>query len=313
MTIIPVPSQSGILTALRSFLLAILPNGNAIFTGSVSGNQLTVATVSQGTINLGDAVLGENIAPGTTVLAFGTGFGGVGTYTLNLTQTSATGSPLTMTTGVEIITAQQNRVPEPEGEDFIVMTPLMHERIETNTDSYADVAFTASIAGTTLTISAMQFGTIMVGQTVFGTNVSAGTRITALGSGTGGVGTYTVNNAQTVGSEVMASGQQNLLMPVKVTVQLDIHGPNGADFTQTISTLFRDDVGVTLLAASGLDIAPLYADDARQIPFVNAEQAYEWRWTIDAVLQANQVVTLPQDFADQVNVTLLPVEVTYPL
>ena len=62
---------------------------------------------------------------------------------------------------------------------------------------------TGSISGTTLTVSAVAAGTIAVGQSVGG--ASAGTYITALGTGTGGTGTYTVNNSQTV-----ASGTLNL-------------------------------------------------------------------------------------------------------
>jgi hypothetical protein len=56
---------------------------------------------------------------------------------------------------------------------------------------------TGSITGTTLTVSALGSGTLAIGQLVTGTGVSANTTITALGTGTGGVGTYTVNNAQT--------------------------------------------------------------------------------------------------------------------
>jgi hypothetical protein len=71
----------------------------------------------------------------------------------------------------------------------------------------AGSAFTASISGTTLTVTAVASGTIIVGQTVSNTgstSVSAGTKITALGTGSGGTGTYTINNSQTVASEAMA-------------------------------------------------------------------------------------------------------------
>lgn len=64
-----------------------------------------------------------------------------------------------------------------------------------------DAAFTGSIAGNTLTVSAVTTGTIQIGQEITGTGVAAGTVITALGTGTGGTGTYTVNNSQTVASE----------------------------------------------------------------------------------------------------------------
>jgi len=62
-----------------------------------------------------------------------------------------------------------------------------------------EVSFTAYIAGTTMTVTAAT-GTIRVGQVFSGTGVQAGTTITALGSGTGGAGTYTVSISQTVGS-----------------------------------------------------------------------------------------------------------------
>ena len=71
--------------------------------------------------------------------------------------------------------------------------------------------FTASIAGTTLTVSAVASGTLAVGQLVTGSGVSASppgslaTYITALGTGTGGVGTYTVGVSQTVSSTAMIS------------------------------------------------------------------------------------------------------------
>jgi hypothetical protein len=65
--------------------------------------------------------------------------------------------------------------------------------------------FTASTSGTVLTVSAVASGTIQVGQSISGVGVSAGTIITALGTGTGGAGTYTINNSQTVTSVMMTA------------------------------------------------------------------------------------------------------------
>jgi hypothetical protein len=62
---------------------------------------------------------------------------------------------------------------------------------------------TGAISGTTLTVSAVAAGVIEVGATVIGPGVTAGTVITALGTGTGGTGTYTVNNSQTVASATL--------------------------------------------------------------------------------------------------------------
>jgi hypothetical protein len=69
----------------------------------------------------------------------------------------------------------------------------------------ATVSFTGSISGTTLTAGAPTLGTIAVGQTYLGTGVTPGTYITALGTGTGGAGTYTVNFSQTVASTTMTN------------------------------------------------------------------------------------------------------------
>ena len=59
---------------------------------------------------------------------------------------------------------------------------------------------TASITSTTMTVTAVASGTIAVGDLVFGSGLQAYTRVTAFGTGTGGVGTYTVSVSQTVSS-----------------------------------------------------------------------------------------------------------------
>lgn len=67
--------------------------------------------------------------------------------------------------------------------------------------------FTGSVSGDTLTVSAMLFGEIKVGQMLSADGVTAGTRISALGTGSGGVGTYTVSQSQTIASSAMAALQ----------------------------------------------------------------------------------------------------------
>ena len=69
---------------------------------------------------------------------------------------------------------------------------------------------TGSIAGTTLTVTALASGALSVGQTVSGTGVSAGTAITSLGTGRGGngtaaLGTYIVNLSQTAASVTLTT------------------------------------------------------------------------------------------------------------
>jgi len=62
----------------------------------------------------------------------------------------------------------------------------------------------------TLTVTAVGSGTVSVGQTVTGAGVTAGTAVTALGTGTGLAGTYFVNLTQTVTSEALVLVASNL-------------------------------------------------------------------------------------------------------
>ena len=66
--------------------------------------------------------------------------------------------------------------------------------------------FTASITGTTMTVTAVASGTIKVGVRILGSGVSLNTTITAFVSGTsGGVGVYTVSTSQTVSTTTITS------------------------------------------------------------------------------------------------------------
>jgi hypothetical protein len=79
-----------------------------------------------------------------------------------------------------------------------------------NTAPWYVTRFTASISGDTLTVTAIDptSSPLAIGQIVLATGVAAGTYITALGTGTGGVGTYTVGVSQTVTSRTMTGKNQ---------------------------------------------------------------------------------------------------------
>ena len=63
-----------------------------------------------------------------------------------------------------------------------------------------------------MTVSAISSGTLAVGQNVLDASgaVVAGTSIIALGTGTGGTGTYTLSNSLTVATETMQTVAANL-------------------------------------------------------------------------------------------------------
>ena len=218
---------------------------------------------------------------------------------------------LSILPGVEVVQGQDNLVAEPTGADFVVMTPLMNKRLSTNVDTYQDVSFTGSITGTVMAVAAMAFGVLAVGQTIFGVGVTANTTITALGTGTGGVGTYTIAPSQTVASKKLSSGGEYFLQPTKITIQIDVHGPNSSENAQTISTLFRDDYAVQFFKTSGFDVVPMFADDPKQLPFSNENAQVENRWVIDAVMQSNQIIRAPKQFADELDIAITDVDAEY--
>jgi len=69
----------------------------------------------------------------------------------------------------------------------------------------ATAVFTGSTNATTLTVTSVSSGTLAVGQSLYGVGILPETVITALGSGTGGTGTYTINRSQTVASGSLSS------------------------------------------------------------------------------------------------------------
>lgn len=115
----------------------------ATFEGTISGTTLTVSLMKTGTIAAGQQLFGLGISAETVITALGTGTGGVGTYTLNISHTIPTLQELNSATAGAIVTG--------------------------------------SISGTTLTVTAVSSGTLYPGQTIQGTGITAGTIITALG------------------------------------------------------------------------------------------------------------------------------------
>lgn len=223
---------------------------------------------------------------------------------------------------ISVLAAQQNRVPEPSGADFVILTPVRRPRIETNIDSYADAKFTGSISGTTMAITYVypQFsGQITAGSTIFGVGVASGTVVTMPLGGSGGLGTYTITPPQSVGSTTLSAGIESIEQPTEMVIQIDAHSANvldSGDMIQTISTLARDEFATSFFAE--LDpplnsVVPLHCDDPAQRPFYNtAENTWETRWVVDFHLQANPVISVPTEFADTVAVELVDVDVVFP-
>lgn len=99
-----------------------------------------------------------------------------------------------------------------------------------------------------------------------------------------------------------ATDQAEINGPKRIDIQLDFYGDRANDFCSIVKSSLRSAWGYDQFPKN---IKPLYTSDALQGPLITGEQQFENRWTITVSLQYNPVVTLPQQFADQLSVTTI--------
>jgi hypothetical protein len=133
-----------------------------------AGTVLTVSAVRNGRLRVGDVLTGTGVTANTTITAFVTGTGGVGTYTVDISQDD---NPA----GGAISTVATNGV---TGFTAASAAPL-------NT-----TAATCTVAASTgvLTLGTVTNGPVQVGDNVTGTGVPANLFVTAILTGTGTTG-----------------------------------------------------------------------------------------------------------------------------
>ena len=87
-------------------------------------------------------------------------------------------------------------------------------QLELSSNSNVTSVFTGSISGTTLTVTGMASGAVTVGDRISDASIEPNTVITALGTGNGGQGTYTVSISQTAPSQTLrtVTKTRNLLL-----------------------------------------------------------------------------------------------------
>ncbi len=219
--------------------------------------------------------------------------------------------------GTPVIKGQVNRVAESKNPDFVVFWPIRQTRLATNVTEYYDNVVTGSIAGTVLTVTAIEQQESELSAGMLLTDGTAGeiTANTILGSqltgSAGGTGTYSVLPSQNLGAETLYAGVAAALAPTEWVVQCDVHGPNSGNNVRVIETLFRSEYGVDAFTAadgSQASVIPLWCDEAKQMPFINAESQYEYRWTLDLRMQINVIVGTSQQFADELTPVTIPVD-----
>ena len=165
-------SISQILNNIPAGDLTSIPDPIALFTGSINGTLLTVISLSQGSLAVGDVISGEGIAAGTIITAItpGNPSDGTGSFTLNTSQSVASKS--------------------------LISTP-----------NVGVCSFTGSIAGTVLTVTSLTQGHLYVGDQISGSGIAPGTIITAINTvdPTNGTGTYSINTSQNVDASTLVS------------------------------------------------------------------------------------------------------------
>ena len=147
-----------------------------------------------------------------------------------LTLTGGTANGVTYLNGSKVLTSGTALTFDGTNLGIGTTAPVVKLGIAGNNNTLWTV--TASISGITMDVTAVSSGTIAVGDLVYGANIQPYTRVTALGTGTGGVGTYTVSVSQTAASSATTYGTTQygatLIRITDTDTNQAIGQPNGA-------------------------------------------------------------------------------------
>lgn len=169
----------------------------AAIAATAGGDVMTVSAVAAGYLGVGSVISGAGVKSGTVIAALGTGKGGAGTYILN-------------TINLQTVSSEAMTAPnQPSG--------------GWTGNGYLSVISTVP----TLTVTTSTTGALSIGDIITGPGVAANTVITGYGTGTGGTGTYVVNNAQTVGSvgsPIAIASPSEIVIPNCVVDRFDVSG-----------------------------------------------------------------------------------------
>lgn len=145
---------------------------------------------------------------------------------------------------IEVVRGQDNRVPQPKIDNYVVFWPLRMPRLSTNLEALDQVTGT----------------------------------------------------------------QQTWTEAAELVVQIDVHGSSAFSNAGIISTLLRSSYGVEFFKSLSDVVAPLHADEPRQMPFITAEQQYEDRWIVEAHLQVNFTTTATAQSANTLTLDVISAE-----
>jgi hypothetical protein len=239
------------------------------FTASIATNVMTVASVRLGTIGVGNALFGVGVAPGTTITGQTSGpVGGAGEYTVSIAQTVPSG---TLASGVK----------------SSMQSTQMTIQLDVHGPSSGDNAQIIS------TLFRDEFATTFFQPVTCNFIGSIADLVLSVSEITSG---DVLPGMQIIGADILAT----------TIISAQLTGPPGDVGTYTIGPA-QNVTSEAMQAVPAFAISPLYADDPVQLLFENAEQQMEERHSIDAVIQIKPAIVLPQQFFDQVKVTINPI------
>jgi hypothetical protein len=226
-----VPSSAA--TQIQQAMLAAFSGANltANFTGSISGTTLTVSAVASGSLAVGQVIsdLTGLLAVTTTITSFGTGAGGVGTYSVNISQ-SVTSEAMTASQPASTIAIPRARIGSTiYSAQYVPVVAALGSwaqvaSIGIGSANTPDATVVGHILGTVMTVTSVTSGTILLGDTIDDSTglILNSTVITSFGTGTGGTGTYNINNTQNVGATFTGTGSGTNLTASSVTGTIGI-------------------------------------------------------------------------------------------
>ena len=185
-------------------------------TGFISGNTLSLTGTTTGSPAVGGNISGTGVTYGTYISSANSASF---TATFNTTissvviagtsgQFTCTAPSLTLMVGQLVtisgtyggggsISSYTNpttyKISVTNGTTSFTLTALDGTALTTTAGTPTGLTYTLNV----LSVSAISSGTISVGMVITGTSVTAGTYITAIGTGSGGIGTYMVNQSVT--------------------------------------------------------------------------------------------------------------------
>jgi hypothetical protein len=178
---------------------------------------MDVTAISAGTLATGRVLTEAGLALGTTITGQTTGTAGsTGIYTISgAAQTTASAGFTTPSNEFKVgtVTGKFHVGDVVSGTGVTLGSTIVSQLTGTagatgtytiSTSEYAG-SFTATATSTVLDVTAVTSGSLAVGDPISGSGITSGTTITALGTGTGGTGSYTVSVGQQAASETITA------------------------------------------------------------------------------------------------------------